>query len=88
LNLRQFHFVFLLSLLHLKNHVCLFHGVQATGAAWCAATMIITGVGNLVQRIRDGRIGRVLSSRAIKRSGDTMCGLHRAREDEERKFLG
>jgi hypothetical protein len=88
LNLRQFYFVFLLSLLHLKNHVCLSRGVQVAGAAWCAATMIVTGVGNLVQRTRDGHTGRVLSSRAIERSGRTMCGLHRACGDEERKFLG
>jgi hypothetical protein len=88
LNLRQFYFVFLLSLLHLKNHVCLSRGVQVAGAAWCAATMIVTGVGNLVQRTRDGHTGRVLSSRTIERSGGTMCGLHRACGDEERKFLG
>jgi hypothetical protein len=37
-----------------------------------------------VQRIRNGRTGRVLSGRVIKRSGETVCGLHRAREDEKR----
>jgi hypothetical protein len=31
--------------------------------------------------------GRVLDGRAIGRSGDTVCGLHRARGDEERGFL-
>jgi hypothetical protein len=31
---------------------------------------------------------QVLGGRVIKRSGDTVCGLHRARGDEERKFLG
>jgi hypothetical protein len=41
-----------------------------------------------VQRITDGRIARVLDGRAIERSGGAMCGLHRARGDEERVFLG
>jgi hypothetical protein len=45
-------------------------------------------VGNLVQRTRDGRIGRVLGGRMIERSSGAMCGLHRARGDEERVFLG
>jgi hypothetical protein len=31
--------------------------------------------------------GRVLGGRTIRRSGDIMCGLHRAYEDEERGFL-
>jgi hypothetical protein len=31
--------------------------------------------------------GRVLDGRAIERSGDVVCGLHRAREDEQRRFL-
>jgi hypothetical protein len=41
-----------------------------------------------VQRIRDGRTGRILGGRTIWRSGDPVCGLHHAREDEERVFLG
>jgi hypothetical protein len=49
---------------------------------------IMVGVGNLVQRTEDGRIGRVLSDRAIERSGGTVCGLHCAHGDEERGFLG
>jgi hypothetical protein len=32
--------------------------------------------------------GRVLSDQMIERSGDAMCGLHRAQGDEERGFLG
>jgi hypothetical protein len=36
---------------------------------------------------RDGRTGRVLDGWAIGRSGDVVCGLHRARGDEEHKFL-
>jgi hypothetical protein len=56
--------------------------------AWRAATRIVVGVGDLVQRTRNGCIGRVLGGWAIKKSGGTVCGLHRAREDEERGFLG
>jgi hypothetical protein len=40
-----------------------------------------------VQRTEDDHKSRVLSGRAIKRSGSTMCGLHRARGDEERVIL-
>jgi hypothetical protein len=58
------------------------------GAAWHAATRIVVGVENLVQRTGDGHTGRVLGGRAIERSGDAVCGLHRARGDEEREFLG
>jgi hypothetical protein len=36
----------------------------------------------------DGRTGRVLGCRTIERSGSAVCGLHRARGDEERVFLG
>jgi hypothetical protein len=49
---------------------------------------IMTGVGDLVQRTVDGCTGRVLSDRAIERSSEAMCGLHCARGDEERGFLG
>jgi hypothetical protein len=48
---------------------------------------IVTGVGHLVQRNGDGRTGRVLGGRAIERSGDAVCGLHRARGDEEYEFF-
>jgi hypothetical protein len=64
------------------------HGVQVAGVAWRAATRIVVGVGDLMQRTRDGRTGRVLDGRAVKRSGGVMCGLHHARGDEERVFLG
>jgi hypothetical protein len=63
-------------------------GVQVAGVAWRAAIRIMAGVGDLVQRTGDGCTGRVLSSRAIERLGGTVCGLHRARGDEERGFLG
>jgi hypothetical protein len=49
---------------------------------------IIVGVGDLVERVRDGHVGQVVSGRTIRRSDDTVYGLHRARGDEEHKFLG
>jgi hypothetical protein len=48
----------------------------------------VAGVGELVQRIGDGHTGRVLGGRMVERSGDAVCGLHRACGDEERRFLG
>jgi hypothetical protein len=54
---RTVSFVFLLSLFHLENHVCLSRGVQVAGAAWCAVTRIMAGVGDLMQRTGDGRTG-------------------------------
>jgi hypothetical protein len=48
---------------------------------------IVTGVGDLVQRIRDGHTSRVLDGRTIGRSGDVMCDMHCVRGDEERGFL-
>jgi hypothetical protein len=48
----------------------------------------MAGVGDLVQRTEDGRTCQVLGSRAIERSGDVVCGLHRAHRDEECGFLG
>jgi hypothetical protein len=56
--------------------------------AWHTATRIVVGVGDLVQMTGDGRTSRVLGGRAIKKSGGAVCGLHRARGDEERGFLG
>jgi hypothetical protein len=63
-------------------------GVQVAGAAWHATMRIVTGVGDLVQRTGDGCTGWILNDRTIGRSGDAMCGLHRARGDEERGFIG
>jgi hypothetical protein len=64
------------------------HGVQVVGAAWRAAMMIMVGVGDLMQRTGDGHTGRVLGGLAIERSGGAVCSLHRARGDEECRFLG
>jgi hypothetical protein len=41
-----------------------------------------------MQRTEDGRTGRVLSGRTIERLSGAVCSLHRARVDEERRFLG
>jgi hypothetical protein len=62
--------------------------MQVVGAAWCAAMMIVAGVGDLMQRIGDDRTGRVLGGRVIKRSDDAVCGLHRERGNEKYVFLG
>jgi hypothetical protein len=55
--------------------------------AWRAVTMIMAGVEDLVQRTTDGHTGQVLSGRTIERSGGAVCGLHRARGDEECESL-
>jgi hypothetical protein len=76
-----FCFVFLLPLFRSENRVCLSRGVQVAGAAWRAATRTMAGVGDLVQRTGDGHTDRVLSGRAVERSGGAVCGLHQARGD-------
>jgi hypothetical protein len=83
-----FCFIFILSLFHSENHVCLSRGVHVAGAAWRATMRIMAGVGDLVQRTGDGRTSQVLGGRAIERSGGAVCGLHCARGDEEHGFLG
>jgi hypothetical protein len=77
-----------LSLFCLDNRVCLSCGVHVVGVAWRAATRIVAGVGDLVQRTGDGHTGRVLGGREIERSGGAVCGLHRAHGDEKRGFQG
>jgi hypothetical protein len=75
-------------LFRLENHIFLFRDVQIVGATWHAMTMIMAGVGDLVQRTGDGHTCRIVGGRAIERSGGAVCSLHRARGDEEHKFLG
>jgi hypothetical protein len=72
----------------MENHVCLSCGVQVAAAIWRAVMRIMVGVGDLVQRIGDGRTGRVLGGRTIGRSGDVVYDLHYAHGDEECEFLG
>jgi hypothetical protein len=62
--------------------------VQVADAAWRAVMRTMVRVGDLVQRTRDGRTGQVLGGRVVERSGGVVCGLHRARGDEDRGFLG
>jgi hypothetical protein len=81
LNLGQFCFVFLLSLFHLENRVCLSRGVQVAGVARRAATRIVAGVGDLMQRTGYDHTGRILGGRVIERSGGAMRGQHLARGD-------
>jgi hypothetical protein len=50
-------------LFHSENRVCLSHGVQAAVTAWRAVMRTVVGVGDLVQRTRDDRTGRVLGGR-------------------------
>jgi hypothetical protein len=64
------------------------HGAQVAGVAWCASTRIMARVGDQLQRTEDGHTGQVLGGRVIEWSGCTVCGLHRARGDEEHEFLG
>jgi hypothetical protein len=71
-----------------ENRICLSRAVQVAGVAWCVATRIMAGVADLVQRTRDGRIGRVLSGRAIEMSGGVVCSLYCAHGDEKCRFLG
>jgi hypothetical protein len=58
-----------------------------TGPAWRAVIRIVAGFEDLVQRIGDDRMGRVLGGRAIERSGGAVGVLHRARGDEKCGFL-
>jgi hypothetical protein len=72
------------------DHPCLgvrCHSVQVVGAAWRAAMRIVAGVGDLMQRTRNGRTGQILGDWPIERSGGVVCSLHCARGDEELGFL-
>jgi hypothetical protein len=55
--------------------------MQVAGAAWCTTMRTVGGVGDLVQRIRDGHIGWVLGGQVVERSGGAVCGLHLAHGD-------
>jgi hypothetical protein len=77
----------LLSLYHVENRVCSSCGVQVAAVAWRVATRIMAGVGDLIRRTGDGRIGRVLGGRVIERSGGAVCDLHHACGHEKRRFL-
>jgi hypothetical protein len=59
--------------IHVENHVCLSRGVQVAGAAWRAATRIVTGVGDLVQRTGDGQAQIRYSVAGRSRGCVTLC---------------
>jgi hypothetical protein len=48
----------------------------------------MAGVGDLVQRTENGRTCQVLDGQTVERLGGVVCGLHLARGDLERGFLG
>jgi hypothetical protein len=88
LNLQHFGGSTTFIMFHLENHVYLSRGVKVAGVTWWAATRIVVGLGDLVQRTGYGRTGWILSGWMIERSSDTMCGLHHACGDDECEFLG
>jgi hypothetical protein len=47
----------------------------------------VAGVGDLVQRTRNGRTGQVLGGRVVERSGGVVCGLPRHVETRSTGFL-
>jgi hypothetical protein len=51
------------------------------GSACRAAMRTVAGIGDLMQRTKGGRTGRVLGGQTVERSGDAVCGLHLARGD-------
>jgi hypothetical protein len=81
-------FLFFLPLVRSEKRVCLSRDVQEAGATWRAATRTVARVGDLVQRTGDGHTGRVLGCRTVEKSGGAVCGLHLARGDQKRGFLG
>jgi hypothetical protein len=64
-----------LPLYRVENRVCLSRGVQVVSAAWRAATRIVVGVGDLVQRIGDDQalVGYSVAGRSGSRM--TLCAV-------------
>jgi hypothetical protein len=62
--------------------------VQVVGVAWWAVMRIVVGVGDLMRRTRYDHTDRILGGPPIRRSGNVVCGLHRARGDNEHMFFG
>jgi hypothetical protein len=63
-----------------ENRVCLSHGVQAAGVTWWLATRIMIGVGDIVQRIRDGQaqVGYSVARRSVGRvTPCAVCTVHK-----------
>jgi hypothetical protein len=84
-----FRIVLPLSLFHVENRICLSRDVQVTGVIWWAVMMIISR--SRRHGVEDwgwSSTGQILNGQMIERSGDTVCGLHCARGDVERGFIG
>jgi hypothetical protein len=63
----------------MENHVCLSRGVQVACATRLAATRIVAGVGDLVQRTGDSqaRVGYSVAGRSRDRlTPCTICTVH------------
>jgi hypothetical protein len=58
-----------------ENRVCLSRGVQVIGAAWRAAMRIMAGVGDRVQRTRDGQVQVGYSTARRSRSRVILCAV-------------
>jgi hypothetical protein len=75
-------------LVYLENRVGLSRDVHVAGVACRAATRIVAGVADLMQRTGNDHTCRIFDDQTVERSGGAVCGLHLAREDNERMFLG
>jgi hypothetical protein len=61
--------------------------LQVAGAACQTAMSIMTRLGDLMQRIEDGRTGWILDDQTIGMSGDAVYDLYRTRRDEDHEFF-
>jgi hypothetical protein len=64
-----------------ENHVCLFRGVQVTGAAWRVAMRIVAGVGDLVQRTGDSQPQVEYSVAGWPGGRVTLCAVYTVHEE-------
>jgi hypothetical protein len=64
-----------LSLFHMENRVCLSRGVLVAGATWPAATRIMFGVGDLMQRTGDSQAQVSYSVAGRSRGRVTLCAV-------------
>jgi hypothetical protein len=71
-----------------ENRICLSHGVQVTCATWWAVTRIVVGVGDLVQRTRDGQAQVGYSVAGRSRGQVTLCAVYTVhKETRKADFL-
>jgi hypothetical protein len=77
---RTFRWLLPFIFVHVENCVCLSHGVYVTGVTWRAATKIMAGVGDLVQRTEDGQgqVGYSVAGRSGGRmTSCAVCTVHK-----------